>query len=484
MHPQLSHTDRYHIWKKNCPLLYNQLLTTTLLWPSLSIDWLPDSSYPINTNNPSVYYQHRLLLSTYSNNSNSLESILLTNLNLFNLNDSESFKNLQNFDYNQFNNEFVYSLNIPSTSNGNDLIDIIPQINNNINNANTSIANTTDNNQSTLNADNVTTSSSSSPPTKINNSLGLSQRIPHINDINKMKHCPSNPDLIATSSNNGNIRIFDRSKKPTNFTNTASSLDSIKIEETCDILLDFHKSESWTLDWNPINNNVLASGSNDGSIAIWNLKNQFNLSSNTSNSQPSTSLSSSKFNSHVCTISEPESFFPAHDFGCNEIKWIHDHDSLLVSVGEDKLCKLWDIRQPTNNNPSIVFNTDYILNTLDIDPFQSFNLISGTSNGDILFLDLRSPTETASNVNVNVKAHDDSITATKYSPHLRNTFASSSDDSTVKIWNTGTNVPVFVHGGHMMEVNDFSWCPQDTHPHTIASTANDNSVHVWEYSTV
>ncbi|CAG9329603.1 unnamed protein product [Blepharisma stoltei] len=33
--------EEYKIWKKNCPFLYDALITHVLEWPSLSVDWLP-----------------------------------------------------------------------------------------------------------------------------------------------------------------------------------------------------------------------------------------------------------------------------------------------------------------------------------------------------------------------------------------------------------------------------------------------------------
>lgn len=34
--------EEYKIWKKNCPFLYDTVITNALDWPSLTVDWLPD----------------------------------------------------------------------------------------------------------------------------------------------------------------------------------------------------------------------------------------------------------------------------------------------------------------------------------------------------------------------------------------------------------------------------------------------------------
>ena len=34
--------EEYKNWKKNTPYLYNNVFTTALEWPSLTVDWLPE----------------------------------------------------------------------------------------------------------------------------------------------------------------------------------------------------------------------------------------------------------------------------------------------------------------------------------------------------------------------------------------------------------------------------------------------------------
>jgi histone-binding protein RBBP4 len=34
--------ENYKIWKKNVPFLYDMVVTHSLEWPSLTVQWLPD----------------------------------------------------------------------------------------------------------------------------------------------------------------------------------------------------------------------------------------------------------------------------------------------------------------------------------------------------------------------------------------------------------------------------------------------------------
>lgn len=441
----------YSIWRKNTPFLYKQLHTSSLLWPSLAIDWLPDTS------SNDIAINQRLLLSTFSNGFNNHESLLITETAVIDF-ENENTKKLQNFDYLISNNEFAYSLPLPHTNNTNEMINgkgIIQSTNNTFDNP--------------ADLESATTSDPLPSPIpqgqlKVNNSIGLLQKIPHNGDIHKIKHCPQNPDLISTSADSGNIRVFDRTRKPNNFNEN----DINDNDEYSDILLSFHNSESWSIDWNMHRKFTLASASNDGSIAIWNLDNQFKPPP-----KQKYSTLNSKFKNSTCVLNNPSISILAHDFGVNEIKWLPDHDSLILSVGDDSNVKLWDIRNPSTSQQILKFSSPNPLNTVDINPFQTFNFISGSAAGEILSFDLRN---SSNHLSLDNSSHNDSITATKFSPHLKNTFASSSNDAKAIIWKDSN--PIFVHNGHLLAVNDLSWCPSTEG--IIASCSNDNSVHVWQ----
>jgi histone-binding protein RBBP4 len=52
--------EEYKIWKKNSPFLYDFVMTYSLDWPSLTIQWLPDKSVTSSTT------AHKLILGTQS----------------------------------------------------------------------------------------------------------------------------------------------------------------------------------------------------------------------------------------------------------------------------------------------------------------------------------------------------------------------------------------------------------------------------------
>lgn len=54
--------EEYKIWKKNSPFLYDTIMTTSLEWPSLTCQWMPD----MKTLEGKEYNEHSLLLGTHT----------------------------------------------------------------------------------------------------------------------------------------------------------------------------------------------------------------------------------------------------------------------------------------------------------------------------------------------------------------------------------------------------------------------------------
>lgn len=51
----------YKIWKKNTPFLYDLVMTHALEWPSLTVQWLPETLSPKDGCIP-----HKMLLGTHT----------------------------------------------------------------------------------------------------------------------------------------------------------------------------------------------------------------------------------------------------------------------------------------------------------------------------------------------------------------------------------------------------------------------------------
>ncbi len=56
-------SEEYRIWKKNAPFLYDVLMTHSLEWPSLTVEWLPNDVSRPKDRDVSI---HKMVLGTHT----------------------------------------------------------------------------------------------------------------------------------------------------------------------------------------------------------------------------------------------------------------------------------------------------------------------------------------------------------------------------------------------------------------------------------
>ncbi|QPG76124.1 hypothetical protein FOA43_003510 [Brettanomyces nanus] len=420
---------KYKIWKKNTPLLYDYIQTSTLLWPSMSVEWFPDVESHGNVN------IQRLLLGSYSNGYNSFENLQLCTIKVPK---SVEGLTLKDCEFDSDKHEFTTS-NYPIANNDGNC----------------------------------------------KGALHMVQQIPHQGDINKARLMPQNPDLLATISNNGSVNVFDRTKKPNGcdsreLSKSRKVFDDEEEESTClsDIKLQFHTGDGWGLDWNKFKEGELVTGASDGSIALWDIRDGFKKPQRSSNAVTATSHRKFK----TCILSPISTLF-CHDYGVNTVQYVWFHDSLIGTAGEDHKFKMFDTRS-LDGNPVIQITLQHPINTLDFNKQDQYGLVLGDDKGNLLIEDIRYPERPQIVIS---NAHSDSITAVAWNHEYGNILGSSSTDGLVKLWKFGSGESstiehklIFTHGGHMLGVSDIAWNPND--PKMLASCSDDNSVHVWKPS--
>ncbi|OWB83742.1 hypothetical protein B5S33_g2374 [[Candida] boidinii] len=434
----------YKTWKKNCPILYDYIQTTSLLWPSLTIQWFPD----IDQINLDIV-QQRILTGSYSSGNSKIESLNVS-----------SIKYLSN----------------PSNVIGIESHDIIKNefINNQV--------------QDKL------------------DKISILQKIPHRLEANRARYMPQNPDVIGSICSDGSVSIYNRTKHPNSFneeeefklqqerqselqsqsqsqSQTTDSpfneYDEELASEFCDIKLKFHKSDGWGISWNQQREGELITGASDGLIALWDI----------------TKLEKNNNNRSSTSVLHPVTYTTAHDYGVNDLEYLWCHDSIISTAGEDGLLKIFDkrqdLKQVCNENGNKFEKKSVGINTLSWNKKNEFGISVGDSNGDLSFYDIRKMSKSIKDIK---SAHDSGITCLEWNHTNHSVIASGSSDGLVKIWNIKDSKNneseqgdinsdfdkdlVFVHGGHMLGVNDLSWNPSDKW--CIASCSDDNSVHVWK----
>ena len=388
------------IWKKNAQYLYDLLITWGLDWPSLSISWWPTFDYLKDR----PYYLQKIALGTFTNGEEP-DYLLIGKVRLP-------------------VSKVVLESNPPNGILSKDEIDKLK---------------------------NITNDQMIDEYKKCENKIDIETKIRHDGEVNKVKVNPINSNMIATQTNNGEIRLYNYSKFP-----PVPKDDTIP-EPTK--RLKYHKKEGYGLSWSLLKPDYLLSGSYDGTVCLWD--------TNSNNSDP------------LCHFSE-------HTTPCEDVCFSKKHEYVFGTCGDDKTIKIMDYR--TDKPVISVSGHEGEVNSIDFNPKNEFIYITGSADKTIALWDLRKP-----DLKLHSFIHHKSpVLNVKWNNKRTNIFASSSEDGKVLIWDLtqiGANIArddneeapsemIFDHGGHMDKVDDFDW--NQNEDMMLASVDDSNNLQIWE----
>ncbi|CDO95150.1 unnamed protein product [Kluyveromyces dobzhanskii CBS 2104] len=279
-------------------------------------------------------------------------------------------------------------------------------------------------------------------------------------DCNRCRYMPQNPDIIGTVSSNGSVYIFDRTKHG----NKISTGRKFEIE--CRNSSDAAEDESLSLAWNYQVKGTLATCQSNGKVRVWDL---------------------TKFDKATQRIESPkrESVMDAN--GVNDLSWMVNHTSILASCGESNMIGLIDTRQDSPKDAVHRTTHNDGINCIEFNYRNDLLVCTGDSQGQLKIWDIRDFKKPIKEWN---HGDHDPISAIQWNPQMPNIVATADQkNGLVKLWDAAADIAdqdgesndgmlLFVHGGHMLGVNDISWSQHD--PWTICSVSNDNSIHIWK----
>lgn len=288
--------------------------------------------------------------------------------------------------------------------------------------------------------------------------FSVKQKISHYGEVNKARYMPQNPSMVASMSSFGTAYVFDCTKH---------SLQS-QGNPKPDMRLHHHTEEGFALSWNRFKSGILATGANDSTVALWNLK-------TFRKGKPLT----------------PTTVIKTHSGPVNEVEWHAFHPSVLGSVSDDKKIHIHDTRLASAaNTPALTSQGGHTsgINCLAFNPSNENFLATGSSDKTIVLWDIR---QLSVPLHAMANAHSGAIDSITWSPHFETVLASGSTDRRVMIWDTaqvgleqtpeeaeqGPPELLFIHGGHTEVVSDVAWSPDL--PWVLASVSNDNHLHIF-----
>lgn len=383
-----SAAEEYKVWKKNCPFLYDLVISHALEWPSLTVQWLPSSYSPSSSSSSSSSPIQRLILGTHTSD------------------DTPNFLMISAV-------QFPYPRHIASE----------PLLN--------------------------------SPVSPLPNAR-IEQRIMHEGEVNRARHMPQKPSLIATKTCGPEVHVFDSRNRPPSPPEGGTGQP--------DFSLSGHSTEGYGLAWNSMKEGYLLSGSYDSKICLWDV----------GNATTEKGLGTKEV-------------FGGHESAVEDVAWHCENENMFGSVSDDHHLMLWDLRSPRKPEYSVVAHEDEV-NSLSFNPFNEWLLATASADTDIKLFDLR---KLASCLHT-FCSHTGPVLQVEWCPHHETLLASSSEDKRLMVWDLcsigdeqnegeaedGPPELFFVHGGHTAKISEFSWSPEE--PWVIASVAEDNILQVWQ----
>ena len=173
-----------------------------------------------------------------------------------------------------------------------------------------------------------------------------------------------------------------------------------------------HTEAVMTLSWNPIHKQVLASGSADTTVKLWDV---------TQASDPS-KCNAATFNHHRGKV--------------QSVVWHPKEGTLLATGSYDKRVSLVDARSSGADSRSVKIQAD--CEVVAWDPFHPENLVVGTEDGQLTCWDVRK-FDTATPLWTAVGNEFGGITDLSFSPHVPGLFATCAVDKTVTLWDSYHN---------------------------------------------
>ncbi|XP_051147194.1 WD-40 repeat-containing protein MSI1-like [Andrographis paniculata] len=284
------------------------------------------------------------------------------------------------------------------------------------------------------------------------------QQISHDGEINRARHMPQNPYIIATKTVSSAIYIFDYSKHPPKPNSNG----------TCnpDLKLTGHTAEGYALSWSHSKHGHLLSGSDDAQICLWDIN----------------SASNDK-------TPNAKQIFKTDGNVVEDIAWHYNYEHLFGSVGDSRYLHLWDLRMPSPLKPCHKVTAHQgEVNSVSFSPINEYIGATASTDKTVKLFDLRKlsiPMHT-------LIGHKSEVTQVGWHPKNETVLASSCLGSRMIIWDLsrigqeqnpkddveGPPELLFIHGGHTSRIGDFSWNPNTDW--VVASVAEDNIVQVWE----
>mmetsp|Transcript_31021 Transcript_31021/g.74948 ORF Transcript_31021/g.74948 Transcript_31021/m.74948 type:complete len:480 (-) Transcript_31021:101-1540(-) len=419
--------SEYKIWKKNAPYLYDTVMTHSLEWPSLTVDWLPNTK-SVGKNAVEL----SMLLGTHTDGDE--QNYLMVASTIVAANDPV----------------------VPPPEDGSSTTAAAaaaaapPMV--------------------SFDEDRQEVGGFGHAASNIGK-VDYRMKIQHEGEVNRARHMPQNPFMVATRGPDASVYVFDRSKHP-----SKPSDGSVFSPQ---IVCCGHTKEGYGLAWSKLKEGQLLSGSEDTTVCLWDVQANAKAAGG----------GSSTGGGPGCQI-QPLAIFKGHTATVEDIAWHGKDPHLVGSVSDDRTVRIWDTRTPEKAEHIIVDAHTADVNGISFNPSMEMTFATASADKTVAIWDMRN---LKSKVHT-LEGHTDEVYQVEWAPFNESILASCSADRRVAIWDLsrtgqeqseedaedGPPELLFLHGGHTAKVTELSWHP--TQEWVMSSISEDNVLQVWQLS--
>ncbi|XP_057973944.1 uncharacterized WD repeat-containing protein C17D11.16-like [Malania oleifera] len=219
---------------------------------------------------------------------------------------------------------------------------------------------------------------------------------------------------------------------------------------------DSHTDSVLGLAWNKEFRNILASGSADKLVKIWDV-----------------------------ATGKCETTMEHHTGEVQAVAWNHHVPQVLLSGSFDRSVVMKDGRVPSHTGFKWSVTADF--ESLAWDPHVEHSFVVSLGDGTVKGFDIRTATSeptAESKPTFNLHAHDKVVCTVSYNPSVRNFLATGSQDKMVKLWDLSDNQPKCVASKNPELGAVFSISFSEDSPFLLAMGGSKGRLEVWDTSTV
>eukprot|EP00937_MAST-01D_sp_MAST-1D-sp2_P000179 g179.t1 len=306
--------------------------------------------------------------------------------------------------------------------------------------------------------------------------VDIKVKIPHDGEVNRARHMPQEPLVIATKTVSSDVLVFDITKH--------ESMPAKGTPCNPQHVLKGHTKEGYGLSWSPHQKGLLLSASDDGTVCQWDIA---------ADSAPR------ELDAHAT--------YRAHESVVEDVAWHMHHPSLFGSVGDDARIVLWDARQPAgagagssasaaagggggDGRPKHTVDKAHAaeINCIAFSPFNEYLFATGSADKTVALWDMRN----LSHQLHSFCGHREEVFQVQWNPCNETMLASCSEDRRTMVWDLsrigeaqtaedaedGPAELLFIHGGHTDKISDVSWNVNDEM--VCATVSEDNILQIWQ----